>query len=263
MVLGRSEMGTASALIMDTYDVLLVNLLSNAAERFYYLEEHVQIPGFADARMCAEKYLLEHVAGGAYQFVSLDAVYGKMHHIYQHIQEKEVKLTALMTRVNPEARELLRETVEHKIPVYLLDASGFPRSMVEQLLEEHGCTGYEKLYTPASEDELEGICHELMQTHGIAAHEILYVTGRKTACRSGSTGISVQYCESLNRRYGRNLNSSFFAVLSRYEKKDAFIPLLKSSIELAKAAGKLDEDWFAFGYKCSCTVRKQATENKR
>ena len=249
MVLGRSEMGTASALIMDTYDVLLVNLLSNAAERFYYLEEHVQIPGFADARMCAEKYLLEHVAGGTYQFVSLDAVYGKMHHIYQHIQEKEVKLTALMTRVNPEARELLRETVEHKIPVYLLDASGFPRSMVEQLLEEHGCTGYEKLYTPASEDELEGICHELMQTHGIAAHEILYVTGRKTACRSGSTGISVQYCESLNRRYGRNLNSSFFSVLSRYEKKDAFIPLLKSSIELAKAAGKLDEDWFAFGYK--------------
>ena len=248
MVLDRNGMRAASALILDTYNVLFVDLLSNTAERFRYLEEHMQIPGFADARIRAEELLRKYGADGAGQVVSLDAVYEKMHRSYQHIKEKEVELAILMTRVNPEVHQLLWDAVEHKIPVYLLDMSGLPRSVVERLLQEHDCTGYEKLYTPVSGQEIEEICQELIQTHGIAAHEILYVTGRESANKIGA-GVSVQPYESLHRRYGRNLNSAFFSVLSKYEQKDAFIPLLKSNIELARACGKLEDDWFAFGYK--------------
>lgn len=237
--------GNKSVLIIDLYDALLVRLLRNSPDLFHYIEQYVQMPGFYEARMNAEQAF----SNNEQSFPALDAIYKKMHHSYQHIQEIEADLNLITTRVNPEIKQVFDKAIQNNIPVYLCGNSGLPRSRIETFLEQNGCSGYRKLYLSLTDVAMEDMYEEIIRESSVSPSAILHITSNSNYLEKEKHGVTVFGYEPLYRRYGLNRNSSFFAVLNRYQKNDILIPMLESNIAISEVLGKLKDNWFEFGYK--------------
>lgn len=238
--------GDRSALILDVYDVLLFRSYRNSSDLFRGLEMGSSIQGFVESRMNAQQYFHDN---GEDEIADLDAIYGKMHQSYQEVKEKEINLELLTTKVNPEIKSLFEAAIKKNIPVYLCGDFRIPVDRVEAFLKQNGCAGYRKIYVIYSDNAQGAMYKEVMQETSASPAEVLHIKNGACATEASKLGISVFMYESLFRNYGQNLNSSYFAVLNKYQKDDIAIPLLQSNIAYYGASEGIVDEWRNFGYK--------------
>lgn len=245
----REQISGKSAIIMDVDDVLLFRLYRNPSDLIRGLESSFSIVGFLESRMNADRSFIGNGECDKDGANDLDAIYGRMSQGYQHVKEKEIALKALTTKVNPEVQSLFHEALEKKIPVYFCGKFGLSTEHIEKFLNQNGYKGYHKLYSLSSEKTLEDMYCEIAQEISRKPSEILHITNHTDTAEADKMGVSVFLYESLFRKYGQNLNSSYFAVLNKYQNDDMVIPLLQSNITLYTASEKATDDWNIFGYK--------------
>lgn len=238
-----------SAIIIDVYDVLLFQLYCNPSDLIRGLERSSSIVGFFESRMNADQSMVGNDEFDKDDANDLDVIYGRISQSYRHIKEKEIALKELTTKVNPEILSLFQKTVQKNIPVYLCGKFDVSTERIEKFLNQNGYNGYRRLYSLSSNNVLKDMYREIEQDTSAKPHEILHITSNSDNTEANKMGISVFVYESLFRKYGQNLNSSYFAVLNKYRNDDLAIPLLQSSISLYSASEKTADDWNIFGYK--------------
>lgn len=238
-----------SVLLLDVYDVLLQRLYRNPSDLFRGLEEGAPVQGFLESRENAQQVLAGNGDGQESWTVDLDTIYENMHQGYQPGKEKELELELLTTKLNPEAKRWMERAAQQNIPVYLCGKFRMPVAQVEKFLEENDCASYCKLYSLTGEMTQEAVYRDILRETGAAPASILHIKQGTGTAKAEKLGISVLPYESVFRRYGQNLNSSYFAVLNHHQKEDSIIPLLQGNIANYCATERGQEDWRSFGYK--------------
>lgn len=237
-----------SALIFDIYDVLLFQLYRDRDDLYRTIELGENIYGFFEARKNAQQYLLAHVGtlGNTDDFLS--SAYNRMPQRYHALKEKELQLDVLTTRADPEAKQLYNYAIRENIPVYLCDRYGVLGTHTVEILEKYGYTSYRKIFSLPYEKGVREMYLEVLKDVDAEPSDILHIQCYAESSKAKEVGVSIFAYEPLSRKYGRNLNSAYFAVLNKH-KSDITVSLLQGGLALYSATDESITDWNAFGYK--------------
>lgn len=124
---------------LDVFDTILVRPYLNPDDLFRHMESMEDAPGFAEARLEAERKCMETPHS-----TTLDAIYDRLPERYRHLKEAELEyeLQSVCPRRIRETYE--RIASEHK--VVLISDMYLPSEFISRVLEKNGITGYERLY---------------------------------------------------------------------------------------------------------------------
>lgn len=231
-----------SAIIFDVDDVVLFNLYRNQSDMFDRIEEACSSPGFSESRMNVN-HTCKH------DKLHIDEIYNKMNKAYFYLKEKELEIKDLSNKINPEIKSIISITSDLNIPIYFYIKNYKDSDNIEELLNKNFNNLQYKIYFESQEKSIDKLCAEIAYDTSTKLSDILYIRNNKLTSEFNKEPFSVYIYESLFRKYGQNLNSSYFAVLNKYTKDDMLIPLLQSNIALYTAKEKHKSEWTLFGYK--------------
>ena len=126
----------------DVFDTLLIRPYVEPEDLFAHLETKENIPGYARARVIAEK----RARTKKRPEVTLEEIYDLIDLEYKPYMELELKYESVMLQQNPEMKTLFDRTVSDGKTVVLLSDMYLPSPFIADVLKKRGFSGYEKLY---------------------------------------------------------------------------------------------------------------------
>jgi len=126
----------------DVFDTLLLRPYVKPTDLFRHMEINENTPGFADARISAER----RARTKDRPEVTLSDIYDAMDTKFSHMMEKELEYEAQVLQPNPEMKRVFDLTLSKGKVVILLSDMYLPSAFIADVLSKRGFSGYRKLY---------------------------------------------------------------------------------------------------------------------
>ncbi len=238
----------------DIFDTLIVRLYRQPTDLFLHLETSTGNIGFKDARILAEQVAREKAFSEGVHEVTLDQIYQQMHPSYVPMREKEIELERLACKANPEMMKVYQAALQQGKRIFISSDMYLPKETIEQILQNAGYTGYEKLIlsseTMRPKYTME-MYEDLLAESGVQPQKILHIgdnyeTDYENAKKSG---IQAYHYDPIRETVGDNWNSAYFALLNDWADREVAASILKGMITLEEARHPGKPYWEQFGYK--------------
>ena len=189
----------------DVFDTLLLRPYARPTDLFRHMERNENVPGFADARIYAER----RARTKEKPEVPLSKIYDTIRKEFTGLMKKELEYEAQILQPNPEMKRVFDLSVHKGKRVVLLSDMYLPSGFIADVLSRRGFSGYEKLYV--SNDDGKSKCfgdmfQKVLEDLDIHPSELLHIGDDERSDRSMPFAMGIA-----TARYGK--------VIERYLKE--------------------------------------------
>ena len=188
----------------DVFDTLLLRPYARPTDLFRHMERNENVPGFADARISAER----RARTKEKPEVELSEIYDIIQPEFAGLMRKEMEYEAQVLQPNPEMKRVFDLSVRKGKRVVLLSDMYLPSGFIADILSSRGFSGYEKLYV--SNDDGKSKCfgdmfRKALEDLGIPPSELLHIGDdeRSDGSTPSAMGIATERYEKVIERYLR------------------------------------------------------------
>lgn len=188
----------------DVFDTLLLRPYARPTDLFRHMERNENVPGFADARISAER----RARTKENPEVTLSEIYHMIRPEFAGLMRKEMEYEAQVLQPNPEMKRVFDLSVRKGKRVVLLSDMYLPSGFIADILSSRGFSGYEKLYV--SNDDGKSKCfgdmfRKALEDLGIPPSELLHIGDdeRSDGSTPSAMGIATERYEKVIERYLR------------------------------------------------------------
>lgn len=158
----------------DVFDTLLLRPYVRPTDLFRHMEINENIPGFADARISAER----RARTKERPEVALSDIYDAIDPGFTELMDKELEYESQVLQQNPEMKHVFDLAVKNGKKIILMSDMYLPSGFIADALSRNGFTGYGKLYV--SSDDGKSKCfgdmfRQALEDLGIRPSELLHI----------------------------------------------------------------------------------------
>lgn len=164
----------------DVFDTLLLRPYVKPEDLFGHMEVRENIPGFSKARITAEKRARAKI----HPEVTIEEIYDYIDSKFRSYMNLEMEYESVVLQQNPEMRFLFDRILSDKKKIILISDMYLPSVFIDEVLENRGFSGYEKLYVSGehrkskhSGDMFEHVLEDL----GIGFRELVHIGDNKVS----------------------------------------------------------------------------------
>ena len=188
----------------DVFDTLLLRPYVKPTDLFRHMEINENTPGFADARISAER----RARTKDRPEVTLSDIYDAMDTKFSHMMEKELEYEAQVLQPNPEMKRVFDLTLSKGKVVILLSDMYLPSAFIADVLSKRGFSGYRKLYVSSDNGKSKCFGDLFRQALGdlnVLPSELLHIGDdeRSDVRTPSAMGIGTARYEKVMERYLR------------------------------------------------------------
>lgn len=188
----------------DVFDTLLLRPYVEPTDLFRHMEINENTPGFADARISAER----RARTKDRPEVTLSDIYDAMDTKFSHMMEKELEYEAQVLQPNPEMKRVFDLTLSKGKVVILLSDMYLPSAFIADVLSKRGFSGYRKLYVSSDNGKSKCFGDLFRQALGdlnVLPSELLHIGDdeRSDVRTPSAMGIGTARYEKVMERYLR------------------------------------------------------------
>ena len=137
----KKDLETRTHVSFDIFDTLVLRPYVKPTDLFYHLEDQENKPGFASARIRAEK----EARVKYHREITLDEIYAQLDISMQTFKNLECEYEISVAVPNREIIQIINQIPKNK-HILLISDMYLPSDVIIQVLNKCGITGYDKLY---------------------------------------------------------------------------------------------------------------------
>ena len=139
------ELEDIEVVSFDIFDTLLIRPYKKPVDLFKHIETYYKVPGFSNARTCAE-IRARIKAGGLDKETSLDEIYESILPEYTHLKELEKDFEKNLLKRNPLVFELYEAAINYGKKVIAISDMYLPKEFLREILNINGYTKISQIY---------------------------------------------------------------------------------------------------------------------
>lgn len=186
-------MEAADVVAFDLFDTLIARSLVYPKDVFLYLEESSHAPGFAEARVRAERAAREELG----REIRYDEIYERIDPRYRFLRDRELSVEESICWADPDAKEAFDAAVEMGKRVAVVSDMYFSEDTLARFLDRCGYRGYGRLYTSSSEGrkKKDGTLYPLiLEEEGVGPGRLLMIGDDAHADVSVPRSLGIRAC---------------------------------------------------------------------
>lgn len=166
----------AEAVVFDVFDTLITRPFMRPRDLFLYLEDVFSVPGFAEARIDAERRARE-----TDRETDLDGIYSCIDERYRSMKDAEIEEEIALSLPDPDAKGLYERMERLGKRIVLASNMYLPPEVIEKILAHCGYAGWEKLFVSCREKKSKrnGLYAEVLVYLGITPGKVTVIGDSK------------------------------------------------------------------------------------
>ncbi len=143
---GKKAIEASRVVSFDVFDTLLIRPFVKPTDLFRYLEELDDAPGFAEARIEAERAAWRRDRRPE---ITFEEIYREIPSRYAALKNREYELELRTLKANPDVATLYEHARKLGKPIFIVSDMYFTETEIRAFLEKNGYVGFRKLYVSA------------------------------------------------------------------------------------------------------------------
>ncbi len=232
----------------DVFDTLLLRPYVEPTDLFYHMETNEKIPGFAKARIRAERVARSKI----YPEVTLSEIYDTIDASYKECMDTELKYETQILQQNAEMKKVYDFALSVGKRVVLVSDMYLPSDFMEKLLKNKGFDGFDRLYVSCEHRKnkhsgslFEHVLKDLDLTPNVLLHiGDNRISDVRTPERMG-IGV-IQYEKVINRYFKQHKRERLYYRMKRNWERSLIVgmdSLYKLNFDSEKSF------WYNFGFR--------------
>ena len=171
-----------SIISFDIFDTLLLRPFAKPTDLFFYMEDTLNRPGFAQHRVSAENKLRKELPIGIEE-IELKDIYREMP-AYSDLMEKELETELSLLYPNVTMKAIFEEAVKLGKKIIIVSDMYLPEEFIAKLLAKNGYNEYAKLYVSSTwkKEKWSGnLFRCVLDDLKVAPREILHIGDNRTS----------------------------------------------------------------------------------
>lgn len=128
----------------DVFDTLLMRPYDKPTDLFYELEKRCCMPGFANARIEAERQARQN--NQMCEEINFGQIYSFLKYPYNRLQDQEIELEQDVLKPNENVKKIYNRALEMDKQIIIVSDMYLSKKNIMKLLEHNGYDRYEKVY---------------------------------------------------------------------------------------------------------------------
>lgn len=144
--IAKEKIDSCSCISFDIFDTLLLRPYLNPQDLFWHLEKIEDAPGFAQARITAERTAIKHKKASNQEEITFDEIYELIDTRFSHFKQKELDFERKILTQNPEIFEIYNYALSARKKIIIVSDMYLPKDFLETVLIEKGYSNFHKLF---------------------------------------------------------------------------------------------------------------------
>ncbi|WII09735.1 hypothetical protein O8W32_02615 [Methanomassiliicoccales archaeon LGM-DZ1] len=201
----------AEAVAFDVFGTLTCRPFLEPRDLFGYLEDEFSAPGFAEARVKAERKAREKD-----RETRLEGIYSSMDSMYARMMKEEIRAEVSLSFADPEAKNLFERARSSGKRIVLVSDMYLSSGTISDILEHCGYSGWERLFVSCEEkiSKRNGLWKNVLAYLGLSPHSVAVIGDGPNADIGSSAALgmdAVRWIPMTERYLSRHRSEARFA----------------------------------------------------
>ena len=233
----------------DVFDTLLIRPYVRPTDLFHHMELNEGIPGFAKARVSAER----NTRSRECPEVTLGEIYENIGPEFKGYMDLEMKYESQVLQCNPEMKPIFDRAVSEGKTVILISDMYLPSGLIKDILEERGFSGYHELYLSCEHRKSKhfgDLFEHVLDDLGIDPDELLHIGDNKTSDVKTPSYIGIgtaHYTKVIDRYFKTHRREHRYYRMNRNVERSMIIGV--DALRWLESSADGGGFWYDFGYR--------------